>query len=189
MGAFKFAPSTTPPCATSRHISATTSGPRPMTAAMAPAPTATASCINSPRRRTARSASSTLKEPAATRAVYSPRLGVRRQAQGPVRALEAQRLQIAPETLPPRRHKGPRGRKALRQVATHANILGPLAGKNECCPSSPQLPPADPPLRYRPGPPSPPDRGRSPGKTPSKRRQEDQVSVVNLSRPDRLIEG
>ena len=46
----------------------------PRTAAIAPSPTGTASCINRPRRRTIRTASGKARAPEATRALYSPRL-------------------------------------------------------------------------------------------------------------------
>src|SRR5262245_27037859 len=45
-----------------------------MMAAIAPVPTGTASCMNSPRLRTMRTASAKRKAPATTRALYSPRL-------------------------------------------------------------------------------------------------------------------
>ena len=47
---------------------------RPITAAMPPSPTGTASCINAPRLCTSKTASSKRRTPAATRAEYSPRL-------------------------------------------------------------------------------------------------------------------
>ena len=46
----------------------------PITAAIAPVPTGTASCMYWPRARTVRTASDKLKAPAATSAEYSPRL-------------------------------------------------------------------------------------------------------------------
>ena len=45
-----------------------------MMAAIAPAPAGTASCMNSPRLRTSRTASGKRRAPPATRAEYSPRL-------------------------------------------------------------------------------------------------------------------
>jgi hypothetical protein len=45
-----------------------------MMAAIAPVPTGTASCMNSPRLRTIRTASAKRSAPAMTSAVYSPRL-------------------------------------------------------------------------------------------------------------------
>ena len=73
-GELMFATSRTSPPAASRQISSTTSRSTPRTAAMAPVPTGTASCMNSPRRRTTRTASPKDNAPADTRAEYSPRL-------------------------------------------------------------------------------------------------------------------
>ena len=65
---------TTSPWAASAQMPSTTSGFTPMRAAIAPVPTGTASCMNSPRRRTTRRASPSRSAPAITRAEYSPRL-------------------------------------------------------------------------------------------------------------------
>jgi hypothetical protein len=71
---FTLATSTTSPCAASAHTCSTTGSSRPMMAAIAPVPTGTASCMNSPRLRTMRTASAKRRAPATTSAVYSPRL-------------------------------------------------------------------------------------------------------------------
>ena len=69
-----FATSTTSPWAASRQISSTTGSSNPRMAAIAPVPTGTASCMNSPRRRTRLTASAKRRAPATTRAAYSPTL-------------------------------------------------------------------------------------------------------------------
>src|SRR5207244_4280383 len=71
---FTFAISTTSPCAASAHTCSTAGSSSPMIAAIAPVPTGTASCMNSPRLRTIRTASANCSAPATTSAVYSPRL-------------------------------------------------------------------------------------------------------------------
>ncbi len=71
---FTFAISTTSPRATSVHTCSTAGSSMPMMAAIAPVPTGTASCMNSPRLRTIRTASEKRSAPATTSAVYSPRL-------------------------------------------------------------------------------------------------------------------
>src|SRR3989449_512295 len=71
---FTLATSTTCPCAASRVTASTASSGRPMMAAMAPVPTGTASCMNSPRLRTTLIASRKRIAPATTSAEYSPRL-------------------------------------------------------------------------------------------------------------------
>src|SRR5207244_335593 len=71
---FTLAMSTTSPLAASAHTCSTTPRPTPITAAMAPVPTGTAACMNSPRRRTTRTASASDSVPATTSAEYSPRL-------------------------------------------------------------------------------------------------------------------
>src|SRR5262245_20734590 len=73
-GELTFATSTTSPAAASAHTCSTAARSIPMTAAIAPVPTGTASCMNSPRRRTMRTASRKASAPATTRAEYSPRL-------------------------------------------------------------------------------------------------------------------
>jgi hypothetical protein len=70
----KFAGTTTSPCAASAHTASTSAGPSAITAAIAPSPGATASCIARPRTRTSRTASPSASAPAATSALYSPRL-------------------------------------------------------------------------------------------------------------------
>ena len=79
-GAFRFAALTTSPPAASAQACATRSAGRPRTAAMAPSPTGTASCMYVPRRRTVRNASASPSVPAATWAEYSPRLCPARNA-------------------------------------------------------------------------------------------------------------
>ena len=69
-----FATPTTSPCAASLHSASTTPSSSPMIAAIAPVPTGTASCMNSPRLRTTRTASAKRNAPATTSAEYSPRL-------------------------------------------------------------------------------------------------------------------
>ena len=71
---FTLAISATSPCAASAQIRSTAGSSRPMIAAIAPVPTGTASCMNSPRLRTMRTASEKRTAPATTSAVYSPRL-------------------------------------------------------------------------------------------------------------------
>ncbi len=73
-GELKFAAEQTSPvaAAASAHAAATASGASPMTAAIAPCPTGTASCMKRPRRLTSTTASSSVSAPAATRAAYSP---------------------------------------------------------------------------------------------------------------------
>ena len=75
-GELKFAGETTWPvsAAARSQASAITSGAAPITAAMAPSPWGTASCMKRPRAFTSTAASSTGSAPAATSAVYSPRL-------------------------------------------------------------------------------------------------------------------
>src|SRR5689334_3682880 len=68
------ATSTTCPCAASRTTASTASSASPMIAAIAPVPTGTASCMNSPRLRTICAASRSDSAPAVTSAEYSPRL-------------------------------------------------------------------------------------------------------------------
>ena len=66
-------PTTSPPAASAQAASATARS-TPMSAAMAPVPTGTASCMNSPRLRTRVTASRNDSAPATTSAEYSPRL-------------------------------------------------------------------------------------------------------------------
>ena len=73
-GMFMLAGLTTSPSAASAHARATSPASRPITAAIAPRPTGTASCMNRPRRRTIRTASAKSNVPAHTCAEYSPRL-------------------------------------------------------------------------------------------------------------------
>ncbi|MNE41626.1 hypothetical protein D3C80_1357060 [compost metagenome] len=73
-GELKFTALTTSPWAASAQIPTTTASSRPRIAAMAPCPAGTASCMSSPRRLTSFTASPRLRLPAATRALYSPRL-------------------------------------------------------------------------------------------------------------------
>ena len=73
-GELMFATPTTSPCAASAHTSSATDSSTPSRAAMAPTPTDTASCMNSPRLRTSRTASANRSAPATTSAEYSPRL-------------------------------------------------------------------------------------------------------------------
>ena len=56
----------------SRQAASTSAAGSPMIAAIAPTPGGTASCMNSPRRRTRRTASEKVNAPAATHAEYSP---------------------------------------------------------------------------------------------------------------------
>ena len=70
----KFAGDTTSPCAASRHTASTVATSSPITAAIAPTPGGTASCMACPRMRTRRIASDSSSAPAATSALYSPRL-------------------------------------------------------------------------------------------------------------------
>ncbi len=70
----KLAGETISPSAASRHTRSTSSGDRPITAAIAPAPGGTACCIARPRTRTSDTASPSESAPAATSAPYSPRL-------------------------------------------------------------------------------------------------------------------
>ena len=65
--------SQTPSPRTELQISATMFSSRPIIAAIAPSPTATASCIAFPRILSSRAVSARLKVPAAQRAEYSPR--------------------------------------------------------------------------------------------------------------------
>ena len=74
-GQLKFTASTAPAVwETVSHTATISSGERPMTAAMPPRPSGTASCINFPRRCTVCTASEKSIAHAATSAVYSPRL-------------------------------------------------------------------------------------------------------------------
>src|SRR5438552_9928180 len=73
-GAFMLAGLTTCPCAASRQACFTAGRSSPMMAAIAPSPAGTASCMYSPRRRTATTASFSSRARTATRAEYSPRL-------------------------------------------------------------------------------------------------------------------
>lgn len=73
-GALKFTASTTPAADASAHTARTVSSSRPRIAAMPPTPTGTAVCIACARKRTSGSASRNAIAPAATSAVYSPRL-------------------------------------------------------------------------------------------------------------------
>ena len=73
-GELMLATPTTSPCAASAQICSTAASSTPMRAAIAPVPTGTASCMNSPRRRTRRTASPKRSAPATTSAEYSPRL-------------------------------------------------------------------------------------------------------------------
>src|SRR5689334_5259519 len=71
---FKFAGETTSPSAVSAHTFSTASGSRPNMTAIAPCPAGTACCIRRPRSRTTLTASRNASAPAATSALYSPRL-------------------------------------------------------------------------------------------------------------------
>src|SRR5579859_1485548 len=73
-GEFKFAAEQTSPSAARWHASATTACEIPITAAIAPTPCGTASCMYVPRLRTSCTASENFNPPAATSAEYSPRL-------------------------------------------------------------------------------------------------------------------
>ena len=73
-GELMLATLTTSPCAASAQAFSAASTSSPMSAAMAPVPTGTASCMNSPRLRTSRTASAKPSAPETTRAEYSPRL-------------------------------------------------------------------------------------------------------------------
>ncbi|OIQ64828.1 hypothetical protein GALL_536190 [mine drainage metagenome] len=75
-GALKFTASTTSPssCITCAQPARTAASSSPNTAAMPPAPSGTASCIAWARNRTSGRASAKVRLPAATSAVYSPRL-------------------------------------------------------------------------------------------------------------------
>jgi hypothetical protein len=65
-------PDPSPPAAASAAIASTAARSRPRIAAIAPSPTGTAACIASPRSRSRRAASGTVRLPAAQRAEYSP---------------------------------------------------------------------------------------------------------------------
>ncbi len=67
-----FAAEQTPSSEASSQTDFTVSGSQPSSAAIAPSPAGTASCIKSPRRRTTRIASSNSSDPAETSALYSP---------------------------------------------------------------------------------------------------------------------
>src|SRR5262250_486236 len=73
-GELMLATFTTSPWAASAQACSAAASSSPSSAAMAPVPTGTASCMNSPRLRTSRTASTKPRAPAATRAEYSPRL-------------------------------------------------------------------------------------------------------------------
>ena len=73
-GELKLTASTTSPCAASAQMALTCSSSKPKIAAIAPTPCGTADCMSSARRRTSLTASAKSNAPAATRAVYSPRL-------------------------------------------------------------------------------------------------------------------
>ncbi|MNG05998.1 hypothetical protein D3C84_892160 [compost metagenome] len=73
-GELKFTALTTSPCADSAQMATTSASSSPRIAAMAPCPAGTASCMSSPRRFTSFTASARLRLPAATSALYSPRL-------------------------------------------------------------------------------------------------------------------
>ncbi len=73
-GELKLAGTTTWLPAACAQTSATTASSAPSTAAMAPTPAGAASCISWPRRRTRWAPSRSVNAPAATSAVYSPRL-------------------------------------------------------------------------------------------------------------------
>src|SRR5208337_3106017 len=73
-GELRLAAWLTSPCAASSQICCTLSLASASTAAIAPTPTGTASCIYLPRLRTTRTASLNENVPAATCAEYSPRL-------------------------------------------------------------------------------------------------------------------
>ena len=73
-GELMLATPTTSPCAASAHTCSAIGRSIPIRAAMAPVPTGTASCMNSPRRRTRRTASAKPSAPPTTSAEYSPRL-------------------------------------------------------------------------------------------------------------------
>ena len=73
-GALRFAALTTSPCAASAHACAIASASSPITAAIAPSPAGTASCMACARRRTSGTASVSVSTSAATSAAYSPRL-------------------------------------------------------------------------------------------------------------------
>ncbi len=72
LGSLKFAAETTSFCATWAQMAEIWSAGSPSTAAMAPTPAGTASCMNVPRARTERTASGSDMAPAATSAEYSP---------------------------------------------------------------------------------------------------------------------
>ncbi len=73
-GALKLTASTTPAAAASAQTARTVSSSRPRIAAIPPSPTGTAFCIAWARNRTSGTASRKASAPAATSAVYSPRL-------------------------------------------------------------------------------------------------------------------
>ncbi|MNI57952.1 hypothetical protein D3C73_1130400 [compost metagenome] len=73
-GELKFTALTTSPCAASAQAASTSASSSPRMAAMPPCPAGTASCISWPRRSTSFTASPRLRLPAATSALYSPRL-------------------------------------------------------------------------------------------------------------------
>src|SRR5438876_6555420 len=73
-GEFKFAAEQTSRCAARWQASATTACEIPRSAAIAPTPAGTASCMYVPRFRTSCTASANFSAPAATSAEYSPRL-------------------------------------------------------------------------------------------------------------------
>src|SRR5437763_2185952 len=73
-GEFRFAGAQTSVPAARLQAPATTAGDKPIMAAIAPTPAGTASRMYVPRLRTNCTASANFREPAATRAEYSPRL-------------------------------------------------------------------------------------------------------------------
>ena len=71
-GALMFATETISPCAASSQMARASSTLGPISAAMPPLPTGTASCMNRPRARTSLAASAGVRPPAPTMALYSP---------------------------------------------------------------------------------------------------------------------
>ena len=98
---------TAPPdsCAAASATDRAASRSVPISAAMAPAPGATASCIASPRRRSSRAASATDRLPAAASAAYSPSEWPATQATSRVEVEAALGLQHA-QGREARRHQG-----------------------------------------------------------------------------------